>query len=31
MAMFAFPAADLDVDHRDIAAQRRLLREQMPA
>ncbi|WP_229783416.1 FAD-dependent monooxygenase [Pilimelia anulata] len=29
MAMFSFPAAGLDVDHRDIAAQKRLLREQM--
>ncbi|MGW5384697.1 FAD-dependent monooxygenase [Nocardia sp. NPDC003963] len=29
MAMFSFPAADLDVDHRDIAAQKRLLRERM--
>lgn len=29
MAMLSFPAADLDVDHRDIAAQKRLLREQM--
>ncbi|MFQ6227457.1 FAD-dependent monooxygenase [Nocardia sp. NPDC002869] len=29
MAMLSFPAADLDVDHRDIAARKRLLREQM--
>jgi 2-polyprenyl-6-methoxyphenol hydroxylase-like FAD-dependent oxidoreductase len=29
MAMFSFPAADLDVDYRDVAAQKRLLREQM--
>src|SRR5581483_7720796 len=29
MAMFSFPAADLDVDYRDIAAQKRLLRERM--
>lgn len=29
MAMLSFPAADLDVDHRDIAAQKRLLRKQM--
>jgi 2-polyprenyl-6-methoxyphenol hydroxylase-like FAD-dependent oxidoreductase len=29
MAMFSFPAADLDVDHRDVAAQKRLLRERM--
>jgi 2-polyprenyl-6-methoxyphenol hydroxylase-like FAD-dependent oxidoreductase len=27
MAMFSFPAADLDVDYRDVAAQKRLLRE----
>ncbi|GAA3440465.1 FAD-dependent monooxygenase [Kutzneria kofuensis] len=27
MAMFSFPAADFDVDHRDVAAQKRLLRE----
>lgn len=27
MAMFSFPAADFDVDHRDIEAQKRLLRE----
>jgi 2-polyprenyl-6-methoxyphenol hydroxylase-like FAD-dependent oxidoreductase len=29
MAMFSFPAADLDVDFRDIEAQKRLLRERM--
>src|SRR5215467_11527537 len=29
MAMFSFPAADLDVDYRDIPAQKRLLRERM--
>jgi 2-polyprenyl-6-methoxyphenol hydroxylase-like FAD-dependent oxidoreductase len=29
MAMFSFPAADLDVEHRDIEAQKRLLRERM--
>jgi 2-polyprenyl-6-methoxyphenol hydroxylase-like FAD-dependent oxidoreductase len=29
MAMFSFPAADRDVDHRDVAAQKRLLRERM--
>ena len=29
MAMFSFPAADHDVDHRDVAAQKRLLRERM--
>ncbi|MFI9733305.1 FAD-dependent monooxygenase [Nocardia sp. NPDC052278] len=29
MAMFSFPAADLDVDYRDIEAQKRLLRERM--
>jgi 2-polyprenyl-6-methoxyphenol hydroxylase-like FAD-dependent oxidoreductase len=29
MAMFSFPAADLDVDYRDVAAQKRLLRERM--
>ncbi|MFB9236276.1 FAD-dependent monooxygenase [Plantactinospora siamensis] len=29
MAMFSFPAADLDVDHRDVAAQQRLLRDRM--
>ncbi|MEJ2861947.1 FAD-dependent monooxygenase [Actinomycetospora sp. OC33-EN07] len=29
MAMFSFPAADGDVDHRDVAAQKRLLRERM--
>ena len=29
MAMFSFPAAEFDVDHRDVAAQKRLLREQM--
>jgi 2-polyprenyl-6-methoxyphenol hydroxylase-like FAD-dependent oxidoreductase len=29
MAMLSFPAADFDVDYRDIAAQKRLLREQM--
>ncbi|WP_051173783.1 FAD-dependent monooxygenase [Amycolatopsis orientalis] len=29
MAMFSFPAADFDVDHRDIEGQKRLLREQM--
>jgi 2-polyprenyl-6-methoxyphenol hydroxylase-like FAD-dependent oxidoreductase len=27
MAMFSFPAPDLDVDYRDVAAQKRLLRE----
>lgn len=26
MAMFSFPSADFDVDHRDLAAQKRLLR-----
>src|SRR6476659_9369227 len=29
MAMFSFPAADLDIDYRDVAAQKRLLRERM--
>ncbi|GAB3416276.1 FAD-dependent monooxygenase [Flindersiella endophytica] len=29
MALFSFPAADLDVDYRDVEAQKRLLREQM--
>ena len=29
MAMFAFPAAGFDVDHRDVEGQKRLLREQM--
>jgi 2-polyprenyl-6-methoxyphenol hydroxylase-like FAD-dependent oxidoreductase len=29
MAMFSFPAGDLDVDYRDVAAQKRLLRERM--
>jgi 2-polyprenyl-6-methoxyphenol hydroxylase-like FAD-dependent oxidoreductase len=29
MAMFSFPAADFDVDYRDVAAQKRLLRDQM--
>jgi len=29
MAMFSFPAAELDVDHRDIKAQKRLLRTRM--
>jgi len=29
MAMFSFPAADFDVDHRDIEAQKRLLGERM--
>ncbi|MGK8503481.1 FAD-dependent monooxygenase [Nocardia asiatica] len=29
MAMFSFPAADLDVDYRDVEAQKRLLRERM--
>jgi 2-polyprenyl-6-methoxyphenol hydroxylase-like FAD-dependent oxidoreductase len=29
MALFSFPAADFDVDYRDVAAQKRLLREQM--
>ncbi|MGY2011540.1 FAD-dependent monooxygenase [Nocardia gipuzkoensis] len=29
MAMFSFPAADLEVDYRDVAAQKRLLRERM--
>ncbi|MFC8798704.1 FAD-dependent monooxygenase [Promicromonospora sp. NPDC057138] len=27
MAMFSFPSADFDVDHRDVAAQKALLRE----
>src|SRR3984885_2893359 len=27
MAMFSFPSADFDVDYRDVAAQKRLLRE----
>ncbi|MBW0103927.1 FAD-dependent monooxygenase [Pseudonocardia sp. KRD291] len=27
MAMFSFPSADFDVDHRDVEAQKRLLRE----
>jgi 2-polyprenyl-6-methoxyphenol hydroxylase-like FAD-dependent oxidoreductase len=29
MAMFSFPAAGLDVDYRDVVAQKRLLRERM--
>ena len=29
MAMLSFPAADFAVDHRDVEAQKRLLREQM--
>ncbi|MGW2997285.1 FAD-dependent monooxygenase, partial [Streptomyces sp. NPDC001193] len=29
MAMFYLPSADFDVDHRDVAAQKRLLRERM--
>ncbi|WP_040698483.1 FAD-dependent monooxygenase [Nocardia vinacea] len=29
MAMFSFPSADLDVDYRDVEAQKRLLRERM--
>ncbi|MTE14460.1 FAD-dependent oxidoreductase [Nocardia sp. CT2-14] len=29
MAMFCFSSADLDVDYRDVAAQKRLLRERM--
>lgn len=29
MAVFSFPAATFDVDHRDVAAQKRLLRERM--
>jgi len=29
MAMFSFPSADFDVDHRDVAAQKRLLSERM--
>lgn len=29
MAVFGFPAAGFDVDHRDVDAQKRLLREQM--
>jgi 2-polyprenyl-6-methoxyphenol hydroxylase-like FAD-dependent oxidoreductase len=29
MAMFSFPAADVDIDYRDVAAQKRLLRERM--
>ncbi len=29
MAIFSFPAADVEVDHRDVAAQKRLLRERM--
>src|SRR5689334_15581439 len=29
MAMFSFPASDRDVDYRDVAAQKRLLRERM--
>ncbi|MFI0938584.1 FAD-dependent monooxygenase [Streptomyces sp. NPDC021020] len=29
MSMFSFPAAGFDVDHRDVAAQKRLLRERM--
>src|SRR5262249_60480615 len=29
MAMFSFPASGLDVDYRDVAAQKRLLSERM--
>jgi 2-polyprenyl-6-methoxyphenol hydroxylase-like FAD-dependent oxidoreductase len=29
MAMFSFPSADFDVDHRDVDAQKRLLRERV--
>jgi 2-polyprenyl-6-methoxyphenol hydroxylase-like FAD-dependent oxidoreductase len=29
MAMFSFPAADFDIDYRDVEGQKRLLREQM--
>ncbi|MDD7939072.1 FAD-dependent monooxygenase [Actinomycetospora lutea] len=29
MAMFSFPSPELDVDHRDVAAQKALLRERM--
>lgn len=29
MAMFSFPAADIDIDYRDVEAQKRLLRERM--
>ncbi|GGU41122.1 FAD-dependent oxidoreductase [Lentzea flava] len=29
MALFSFPAAEFDVDHRDVEAQKRLLREQV--
>ena len=29
MALFSFPAAGIDVDHRDVPAQKRLLRERM--
>ncbi|GAA1302292.1 FAD-dependent monooxygenase [Saccharothrix xinjiangensis] len=29
MAVFSFPAADFDVDHRDVEGQKRLLREQV--
>ncbi|MFF0614044.1 FAD-dependent monooxygenase [Nocardia tengchongensis] len=29
MAVFSFPAADFDVDYRDVTAQKRLLRERM--
>lgn len=29
MAMFSFPSADFDVDHRDVAAQKDLLRERV--
>jgi 2-polyprenyl-6-methoxyphenol hydroxylase-like FAD-dependent oxidoreductase len=29
IAMLSFPAADFEIDHRDIASQKRLLREQM--
>ncbi|WP_069161121.1 FAD-dependent monooxygenase [Nocardia altamirensis] len=29
MAMFSFPAADFDVDYRDVEAQKRMLRERM--
>ena len=29
MAMFSFPMAEFDVDHRDVEAQKRLLRERM--
>lgn len=29
MAMFSFPARDIDIDYRDVGAQKRLLRERM--